>query len=288
MTNPLQDYIAKTSREVVHPVVAAMADIIRAKHANVHIVLAYGSALRDSDPENTLIDYYVLTESFDGVSTHAVSRWLCKLVPPNVYYAEMRQGEAMYRAKYAVLPMEQLAAKVSAKTTNPYFWARLCQPVRIVWAADAVSERRIIQIIEKAMRTARWHARQLASTSTHAEQWIELFRHTYPTELRPENASRAALIVESQLEHFETVARLAGAVDVAQMPWSWRNTLGKCLSVLRLIKAAFTFQGGADYAAWKIKRHSGIEIELKNWHRKHPILASIVLLPKLLRSGALK
>jgi hypothetical protein len=60
------------------------------------------------------------------------------------------------------------------------------------------------------------------------------------------------------------------------------------LSVARLLKAAFTFQGGADYAAWKIERHSGVKIQVTDWQRRHPILASITLLPKLLKKGALK
>ena len=34
------------------------------------------------------------------------------------------------------------------------------------------------------------------------------------------------------------------------------------LSVLRLLKALFTFEGGLDYIAWKLERHSGQRIEV--------------------------
>ena len=47
--------------------------------------------------------------------------------------------------------------------------------------------------------------------------------------------------------------------------WKKRRGQGKRLSVLRLIKAAFTFRGGADYLAWKIERHSGVEVKLTGW-----------------------
>jgi hypothetical protein len=40
--------------------------------------------------------------------------------------------------------------------------------------------------------------------------------------------------------------------------WALRRACGKALNALRLAKAAFTFEGGADYLAWKIERHSGV------------------------------
>ena len=70
--------------------------------------------------------------------------------------------------------------------------------------------------------------------------------------------------------------------------WKRRRFKGKVLSALRLIKAAFTFQGGADYLAWKIERHSGVAVELSEFERRHPILASVWLMPKLYLKGAFK
>ena len=63
---------------------------------------------------------------------------------------------------------------------------------------------------------------------------------------------------------------------------------GKRYSVLRLAKASATFAGGADYVAWKINRHAGTGITLKPWQKRHPLLAAISLLPRLLRSGAVR
>ena len=60
------------------------------------------------------------------------------------------------------------------------------------------------------------------------------------------------------------------------------------LAIARLAKASTTFDGGADYIAWKINRHAGTDIELKPWQRRFPLLAAISLLPRLLRSGAVR
>jgi hypothetical protein len=70
--------------------------------------------------------------------------------------------------------------------------------------------------------------------------------------------------------------------------WILRRIEGKALSILRLAKASLTFAGGADYIAWKINRHAGTDIQLKPWQRRHPLLAGLSLLPRLLKSGAVR
>ena len=70
--------------------------------------------------------------------------------------------------------------------------------------------------------------------------------------------------------------------------WPRRRIEGKLLSVARLAKASLTYAGGAEYIAWKINRHAGTDIELKPWQKRHPLLAAISLLPRLLRSGAIR
>ena len=80
------------------------------------------------------------------------------------------------------------------------------------------------------------------------------------------------------------------AVEPGTRSTSWvrRRIEGKLLSVLRLAKASATYAGGAEYIACKINRHAGTNIELKPWQKRHPLLAAISLLPRLLRSGAIR
>ena len=70
--------------------------------------------------------------------------------------------------------------------------------------------------------------------------------------------------------------------------WRRRRLEGKALSVLRLAKASATFAGGVDYIAWKINRHAGTQFAIKPWQRRWPLLAAISLLPRLLKSGAVR
>jgi hypothetical protein len=62
--------------------------------------------------------------------------------------------------------------------------------------------------------------------------------------------------------------------DALLRAWRWRRAVGKPLNVARLAKAAFTFEGAARYAAWKIERHTGLHVPLTPWRERHPILAS--------------
>ena len=70
--------------------------------------------------------------------------------------------------------------------------------------------------------------------------------------------------------------------------WQRRRIEGKLLSVARLLKATFTFVGGIDYLAWKVNRHAGTQIIVTPWQRRHPMFAALLLVPRLLRQGAVK
>ena len=128
--------------------------------------------------------------------------------------------------------------------------------------------------------------------------WNKAFVFTYGSELRAERNSRPALIVDSDPERYRRFAVAAGFAEEraysdeqrrrAQATWRRFQRRGKRASVLRLAKASFTFAGGADYIAWKINRHAGTAIRLKPWQQRHPLLAGLTLLPRLLRSGAVR
>ena len=41
---------------------------------------------------------------------------------------------------------------------------------------------------------------------------------------------------------------------------------------MRLVKALFTFEGGLDYIAWKLERHSGEKIDIPDRVRRAPLI----------------
>ncbi len=280
----LAQFLNEAVTRPVRPAISQVAEKLALRHDVTLAVLAYGSALRGSSPDETLIDFYVLVEKPQQISANAVSRFFGRMVPPNVYYGAWLVDGLNVRAKYAVMTASRFAAAQSAGTSNPYFWARFVQPCRLVWARNEAASAAVIAALATAARTACGHAKALAPD----HPWQVLFENTYRTELRPENASRAAHIVEADRAYFDMLERLLADVKPTPSSWVAKRLLGRMLSVARLAKAAFTFQGGADYAAWKIERHSGVKIEVTEWQRRHPLLAGILMLPRLLLSGGMK
>jgi hypothetical protein len=133
---------------------------------------------------------------------------------------------------------------------------------------------------------------------TAATLWRRAFAETYRTELRAERGDQAGRLYHAFAARYDRAtealcqrvgdAAPAAAKRRARSRWRQRRVLGKLLSVLRLLKASFTFEDGAAYLVWKIRRHSGVEVELTPWQRRHPILASCVLAWRLYRAGGFR
>ena len=287
-TAEIANLVARTLDRPLPPGIGAMAGHIL-KQRKAAAILAYGSCLRGVSTDDSLIDLYVLTESDRDVSGNGLSRLAARLVPPNVYYAEMPHEGGTLRCKYAVMTLADFARQVKPTTGNPYFWARFAQPAALVHVEGEASRERVIEAVADAVTTM--YQAALASAPRDAEPlavWARGFAETYRTELRPEGGHRAQEIVAANGEFYTSVARTLGTPELPPVSWPQRRWWGKALSVARLIKAAFTFEGGASYAAWKIERHSGRKIMLSPWQQRHPVLAGLLLLPKLLWRGAVK
>ena len=290
MTTPenLNEFCKTALARDVPPEIQAMAVVLRLRHPGAVAILAYGSCLRGVAAADTLMDFYVLTENFSGVSPNIISRIACCLVPPNVYYAEAELGGQRLRAKYALLPLRLFAKWMTRETGNPYFWARFAQPSALVYVRDDKTRDEVIASISEALRTGFANARALTTETDALAIWTAGFNATYQSELRSEKTNRAADIVSAAPDYYGEAAKLLATETPVHANQTLRQLTGKGWSVLRLIKAAFTFQGGADYIVWKIERHSGEKIILTGCQRKHPIIAGLLLLPALLRKGAIR
>ncbi len=267
--------------------VSAMAAAIAAKHGQAsRAVLFYGSCLRQKRLDGLMLDFYLIVSDY---RTAYPKSWLAAanaLIPPNVFYFE-HDGLA---AKYAVLSEADFHRLNGPETSSVSVWARFAQPSRLAWAANKRARDRVTEAVSRAAPTL-----LAAAEPRPAEQPLDLWRRafalTYSAELRAERTGRASSVVDLEPERYERFSVPALAAAEALRPagsWTWRRVEGKALSVLRLAKASFTFAGGADYIAWKINRHAGTKIELKPWQRRHPLLAAISLLPRLLTSGAVR
>jgi hypothetical protein len=266
--------------------VAAMAAAIARKHgAASRAVLFYGSCLREKKLEGLMLDFYLIVSDYR--SAYA-KRWLAaanRLIPPNVFYFE----HGGLSAKYAVLSEADFHRLNGPETRSVSVWARFAQPSRLVWAKDDAARERAIDAVSRAAPTLLGAAGRRAREKP-LDWWRRAFTLTYSAELRAERTGRRASVVDADRERYVRFTEPAAAAleRIPKGSWRRRRIEGKMLSVLRLAKATATFAGGADYIAWKINRHAGTEIALKPWQRRHPLLAAVTLLPKLLKSGAVR
>jgi hypothetical protein len=273
-------------------------------------VLFYGSALRDEALDGVL-DFYVLLDDLRRWPASPLARLANRVLPPNVGYLECLVAGRPLRAKFAVMSVEQFRAGLSADAIDTTLWARFCQPSVCVHARSEADRQALIEALHDAVVTAAgWAAHLGPSCGDAASYWRALFERTYGAELRVERATRGPDLVQRDAARYAAwlplaweAAGITYAVDAdgrltpqrASMQhrrvlrrWALRRRLGKPLNLLRLFKAACTFDGAADYVAWKVERHSGVHLAISDWQRRHPLLAAPGIYLRLRRLGVLR
>ena len=154
---------------------------------------------------------------------------------------------------------------------------------------------------------------RLPASGPVLDLWRGALALSYGTELRTERSGRAAELVQASLGHFENVTRqLEGTLDfpfsvleleqtlhyeadisryrraAGRLGWLLRRVYGKSMSVLRLLKGLFTFDGGIDYVVWKLARHSGQEVVVPDRVRRFPMLFIWGFFWRLYRRGVFR
>jgi len=258
-------------------------------------VLFYGSALRADDLDGVL-DFYVLQNGPRA-----------DLIWPRISYHEIEVSGRTIRAKVASMPLETFERAASGKLIDTTIWARFAQPSKLLLARTSDVAERVVDAVVLSIRTAARYAAVLGPASGTAEEfWLALFDRTFSLEFRVEKAGRGNSILAANPAYFEWVLVLAwrelGLIPMGQHApyspmidkaerrrwrgrWRRRRLAGKALGIIRLLKAAWTFDGAARYALWKIERHRGLRIELTPWRERHPVLAAPGVLFHLWRTS---
>lgn len=315
--NDLIKFLRRKGSRALSPAIDALAKEAVAHHPGTLALLFYGSCLRDDGTEGKVADLYLLVEDLETALGHKLSALACSLLPPNVYYLEVAYEDKILRAKYALLTLSQFEKGTTAQRLHPYLWARFAQPVALKITAEGTAREEVTARVSEALAnaavtTASEAVALLPEAFGVEDLWAGAFSATYRTELRAEKPGRALSIVRTnqayyneltplvlasvpgverddlkgEQRYYATITRLGGLRAGAK--WILRRFWGKLLSVARLMKAAFTFNGGARYIAWKIERHSGHHIEVKPWMERHPILAALTLFFRLYKKGAFR
>lgn len=308
-------HIADLTPPPEHPALQTLVDALRNQYGeNIVAILFYGSCLRSGDPYDGLVDLYLIVDRYREANSslpRAMWNWL---LPPNVFYTEVAHEDHTVRCKYAVLTLADLQRGTSRRWFHSYLWGRFCQPVAIAWQRDDDSRQKINNCLLQAIITFLQRALPaLPPEGDLLSLWRDGLTLSYRTELRPESANRADELVSANLHYYASVTEAAsGALApyvqlepsesglcyrtnypastrlLAKLSWKLRTVQGKLLSVARLLKALFTFDGGLDYIAWKLERHSGVSVEIPERVRRWPLIFIWGMFWDLYRRGAFR
>ena len=311
MKEELRALIGDELRRDMPPAAVALAERLAARAGGgAAAVLFYGSALRDSALDGVL-DFYVLLDNcadWPGSRLAAVAN---RLLPPNVGYLEEQVDGRPLRAKYAVMTFAQFRRAMSVKRIDTTLWARFSQPCALLYVRSDADRREVCDAVGAAVvAAATWAAALGPQRGDAATYWRALYMRTYAAELRVERASRGADLLAHDAPRFERLLPLAWHVGgiafvesadgqfepalgtdertAAERRWRRRQRLGRPLNLLRLLKAALTFDNATDYVAWKVERHSGYRIEPTAFQRRHPLLSAPGIYWRLRRLGVLR
>jgi hypothetical protein len=280
VSDALDAYVAVALDAPVAAHVRAIAG--RLANPGVAAVLFYGSNLRTGSTEGVL-DFYVLTA---GPPERGL--W------PRVGYREFPLDGRILRAKIATMRLTTFAQAAGGTLADTTIWTRFVQPAALVWTADAATRATVVAAVVAASVTAARFAAALGpARGTAADYWRALFRQTYAAELRVEKPGREEQILIHGAGRYEALLPLAwdaGGIGFARQgdkyipalsdragvtaAWHRRRRLGRPLNLIRLVRAAWTFEGAGEYGAWKVERHTGVRVEMTPWRRRHPILAA--------------
>ena len=302
------------SREAPHGVRALVEALVKRYGDVIQAILFYGSCFRTGDDTDGLVDLYVIVDNYRAALPNLLQAIANKLLPPNVFYLELPLQDRMVRTKYAVLSLEDFQKGTSEDWFHSYLWARFAQPVGLLYVRDNQAEKQVRVALAQAVITFIHRVMPGAKERfTARDLWHHGLLLSYRAELRSEKPDRLISLVDSAPEYYEKVTRAAvvsvpfkveifpgpnGFLYHAHIPspvryrsrlaWAFRRFQGKILSILRLSKAIFTFEGGVDYIQWKIERHSGVRVESTPRLERHPLLAACMLSWRLYRKGGFR
>jgi hypothetical protein len=272
------------------PMARALVEGIRARFGpDLYGVLYYGSCRRSDRPEG-LLDFYVVVDGYSAMT--GAEAFLLNVLPPNVYYLEVPFGTERARSKYTVVSLRSFRRGTSGRWFHSYLWGRFSQPASIVWARDPAAHAALLESLRLATLTfVRRVLPLLGDRFTSSDLWLTGLATSYRTELRSERPEKLRKLYADEAAYLDAAAAacapLCGFASTARagefinplseaarrggrLAWRIRMVTGTLLSLLRILKSAYTFAGGIDYAVWKLERQSGRAIPVPPEVRAHP------------------
>lgn len=265
--------------------------------------LVYGSCLRSGDIYDGLLDLYLICDSYRSAYRRRILAAANWLLPPNVFYAEQQaadnsvEGKTLY-SKVTVISLHDFLKGCSRAWFQSYIWGRFAQPTRIIYYRDEQLRARVEAALSGAARTLLQNALPaLPAEGPLTSLWQQSLSLSYGTELRSERSGRPLDLARSFPDFYAALTRhhtpnLGFPFELFEkdgewhyrshigffkrrfttIAWALRRIQGKLLSIVRLVKALFTFERGLDYLAWKLERHTGEQILIPDKVRRMPFI----------------
>lgn len=302
----------------------AIADEICRRHGDsVAAVLYYGSCLRKKTVDGGVLDFYALVDSYSAAYEGAPLMTLSNaMLPPNAFYVELPAGPGRpkeLRFKYNIITTADFAHGTSMSSLHAIIWGRFCQPAALVYARDDAARTNVESMMTDAVITAVAHMVSFLPGEgdsvrfTPEALWQGGFRETYSSEFRTERPETIQQLYRANPQRFDAMASAAlreldaggvlhfeqGEADCivrlpersrrrSQVQWRTRKAVAKALYFPRLLKSAATFGDWLPYALWKLKRHTGVEIEPTERQKRHPLIWGWPVLFRLLKEQSLR
>jgi len=251
---------------------------------NILAILFYGSCLRTGNFKNNVADFYIIVSEFP--KKQKLDRYLSYFLPPNVYYLEIPCRHEILKAKYGIFTLQQFRKMSSINSFQPYLWARLVQPIQLVYTKNDDLKKEIISSILTASTTMLFNI--IPTIKDHfnlKELWLHALNLTYKSEIRPERRNHISKIYNYSKDYLNGIAeKILNVLPypikqnnkngkhysiyiskrlklINKIKWSVRVVNGKIISILRLIKVLFTFDNALSYGYFKLSKHTpGVKI----------------------------
>ncbi len=304
-----QEKASQSNRMVINDFTPLTRLIQQRYGDSLDAIILYGSCLHTRTIKDAVVDFYVIVDDYKAAFSSRFLRTISAWLPPTVFYVEDKVSGL--RAKYAVISNEDFSRGIR-HWFHPYLWARFAQPTRILYARNKQCEQKLHTLLADAVLIFLKNTLPALGNATVTAEgvWVNAFTLSYGAELRTERANRPRQLSDFSLGDFTRLTMFAAPnLEDKLTPlkngqykcnfsaqekrkvlrqWRLRRLQGRFLSILRLSKATFTFTDAIDYAAWKIKRHSGVSVEITPNMRRFPILWGLKVLWSLLRQGVVR
>jgi hypothetical protein len=290
---------AEAMRPLPNIIVAAALRLRQRFGPSTAAVIYYGGTLREGYAPGDLLDFYVVVDNLREAAGHWLAALGAAISPPNVYLIDLSLDAGPVKAKVALIGRRRFLRGM--RGFSSHLWGRLSQSTAIPYARDEEARTCMIRALAAAAETMISRSVPLMATRFDAEDlWRRALEESYGAELRPESPGRARDLVIHDRDRYAAVTMAAlGPPDAdgrytsrpswaCHAAWALRRRWGKLLNFGRLIKAAFTFDGGLDYAVAKIARHSGIAVTVTAADRRRPLRAGWRIFREARRRGGLR